>query len=436
MSPMLADPLSFPTDILRIIFNFVDDQGLFSLLHVCHLTRTVGLVVLLMRYRSHIGWNEEVSLASPVVQELQENTMSIYKLHCRFEEVSSLVVLKKILESLPHVECLRVELSQEEPHNESNRHGGPMFLAVILRLLGRMRSTRNAGLVVLDPAGLPETVTAQTMIGHTKKKMDDIPDCDSVHLQSFLRRSLFSSKSILVIYNHLHVTHLMIGYAKFRGALATTIMPLLQLPNLQVLHITKKTRMNAADLFPFLSRHPTIQALTLEHYSLARCDVMQDHGPWPLPGLKSITAPLPYLYNIMKDINLVRRLEYVAIGVPPEDEIITPLYRRLFPISDAFDEKFSFDTLNEVLCTLSESRIISLDLVVPAGVASKEWLTLGENVDERPERRLVHLMKVHVYPETDHRFPDSILGLFYSWHELFPSVVNYSIHYHGRRSRW
>ena len=444
MPLILAEPSSFPTDILRQIFNLLDDKDLFSLLDVCRVTRTMSLVVLLIRYHSHIGWNEGVSLTSPVVQELQQNAMTIFKLNCQFDEIFSLTVLKKILSLLPHVEWLRVELShsQQERNSASNRKGGgSMFPAIILRFLKSTRSIKRAGLVVLDPngdfegLGLPRLVTHRKIVDQIKRKMDDTSDYDSVHLQSFLRRSKwFSSKYTLLIPNHLHVTQLVIGHADFRGALATTVMPLLHLPALCALHIVRKARMNTADLFLFLSRHPIIEILILEHYSLARSDVMQDGGPWPLPNLKAIAAPLSYLHAILKDINLVRRLLFVTIGVSPLYEPITR--RRLLPISDAFkfNEKFSFDTLDEVLCTLGESEIVSLDLVVPAGVASKEWLTVGENSDDRPERRLVHLTNVHVYPETDRGFPDSVTQLFRLWSERFPSVSCYSIH--DQRQGW
>jgi hypothetical protein len=432
MQPTLTSLVSLQTDILRQIFDFLDDKDLFSLLDVCHLTRTLGLVVLLMRYRAHIDWNEEVSLASPAATELQENAMTICKLNCQFEDLLSLTVLKKIFVLLPNVEWLRVELSQDE--QEANKNGGPIFLSIILRFLKRTRSYGR--LVIVDPGGIPRTVTQGESVGEIRHSLEQISDCDSITLQSFLHRAWFSSKCTLVVPNHLHVTQLMIGYADFRGAWATTIMPLLQLPALLILHITKKTRMNTADLFAFLSRHPTIVTFTLEHYSLARSDVAQDRGPWPLPSLITLTAPLPYLPAILKDINLVRRLKSVTIGVSPEEEVITPLHRRLFPIPDAFDEIFSFITLNEVLCTLGDSEIISLELVVPAGVAAKEWLTLGEDPDERPERRLTHVKILRVYPETDRRIPDSIIRLFGLWSELFPSMTSYRIQYHGRRPRW
>jgi hypothetical protein len=130
--------------------------------------------------------------------------------------------------------------------------------------------------------------------------MHEILGYDSIHLESSLPPSSFLSKITLVILNRLHITQLMIGYADFKGAWAGRFMPLLQLPTLFILHIAKKTRINTA----FVVRHPTLETLTLKHYSLARSDVNQDHGPWAVPSLRSLSAPLPYLHNLVRVLNL------------------------------------------------------------------------------------------------------------------------------------
>jgi hypothetical protein len=85
----------------------------------------------------------------------------------------------------------------------------------------------------------------------------------------------------------------------------------------------------------------------------------------------------------------------VTIGVVPDEEVDIPLRRRLFPISDAIDENFSFDTLTEVLRALGESKIVALTLVLPAGLASRNGSCLEKN-QTTGQRRLVHV-KEHTH---------------------------------------
>ena len=429
---------SFPTDILRGISAFLGDEDLTSCQHVCHIVKVVALVALLERYRPQLDWDEQASFSSPAVAELEENLSVIYNLKCRFD-LPSVGALTRVVASLPNLRCLDLELARDERLGGEKRKDVCAIREAFLCMVLAFWKCRG-GLVILRGSGwmvrVLETAPRRTGKNQIKKWLG--LGIKSIHLENFCSQSSITSNWILVDPNRLDAQILVVEQLDFQSAWATTVIPVLHLPALVSVYISKKARLPIAHLLDFLTRFPTVEYFGLEHFSLAREYVRLKREPrrWSLPNIDTLEAPLPYHPVLLSAIDLPS-LQFVTIGVAPaKDTSSFPsrrgLWWKLDVFDTLFDEWFSFDTLGKVLHMLADTRMADLFLVLPGGSRAAGWLTVGDDVETRPEKRLIHLKSVVIYPETDRPISESLRGLFSNWFELFPGLTSTFISFRSR----
>jgi hypothetical protein len=398
-----------PSDILRPLFDLLDDGDLISLRNVCHLTRTVTLVVLLSRYRSHLEWDEQLSFSSPVIEDLEHNFQTITALTCRLEDLSpSIEVLSSVVASLPNLCRLFVESSPENLRTINDWYGrSQSLLPAIFAFLVRSPSNlcnyvllerRQIYMPVVNGRTLPRIYAALSWnkdlkVGHVTGR--SILSCASLLVHSSPLYSDLTANWTLVVYDVLRITWLSLGHADFEGKCGTVIMSELQLPALMGLNIGGNSRLTINDLFGFLSRHPNIKSLSLEHCALSResLEELKRTGQrWPLPSLTSLTAPVPYILTIvdLNDRDSVRRLKDICFGGFNQDPRRYMKYlHRIFPSSDEYDRRFSFELLDGVLHKLCHTNpAIVLSMVFPNSLSGIKWRRKWKNEGLHVERIL------------------------------------------------
>jgi F-box domain len=401
-----------PLDILRPIFELLNDEDLISFRNVCHLTRTIALVVFLSRYRSHLEWNDplELRFSSPVIDDLEHNFRAITTLNCRLQDLSSMDALNSVVASLPNLCRLFVESPPENLH--TNLSEGRSLLPIIFAFFVRSPSDRCNYIllerrhvymaVVNGRTTLPRLYAALSWnkdfkVRHVAAR--GILSCTSLLVHSSPLYSDLTTNWTLAVHNVLRITWLSLGRADFEGKCGIAIMSELHLPALIGLNIGENSRLSINDLFGFLLRHPNIRSLFLEHCALSREsleELKRTRRRWPLPSLASLTAPVPYILTILdlNDRDSVCRLKDVCFGVHDRDfhqnsGRSNKFLCRFFASSDDYDRRFSFKILDEVLHKLSLiSPAIGLSMVFPNNVSGIKWRRKWKNEGLHVERIL------------------------------------------------
>ncbi|RDB27864.1 hypothetical protein Hypma_002085 [Hypsizygus marmoreus] len=463
-----------PADVVRAIFEHLEDNDILPLLQLGRIPRIISLVTLITRYRSRFDFEHHISFSSSSHDSLYANLMSITKLTCRAPPLLNIrnhitdsevtPILQRVIAALPNVlEAYIIydipSTGRPSPHSVLNCSRGFPFIVAVL---GHAPAPPNVH--VIDASCAPWlhwTSKRRRFHKHVyiKSSYDSLPrwiriigyrilqlwfaagwvhsffgdpfarkeQCRRVRfdLQAQLRTPR-STQIIpfddwtLVIFDADTVTELNITPSQKRSVipLEQTHLLALHYSILTSLTIDECARITMSTLLQFLARHPTVRSLVLKHSTI--------HGiPNPtttplLPHsihLDTVSAPLHIFAHLLPyiDAQSLHTAQIGCLGTPP----------RL--------EKFDFSQLDHilrVLATAGKSHLKIFHVWLPGGRAAEPWLhnatsTQGLEEEERPERRLVRVRRVVVHAENPRvePFDESIKPLFAEWFKLFPALM-------------
>jgi hypothetical protein len=323
---------------------------------------------------------------------LRDNLRAITTLTCRFKDLSNIEVVSSVVASLPNLDRLVVDCPSESWHVTS------LLPGAVLAFMMRSRSDRynwvlleQMHLVTVNGHTPPDNGMYGTLRWNKEFRSRIVEQvvrersllCTSLHVQSISPPLDPSATWTLVVHDPFEITWLSLGRPDFGGRCGTAIMSALHLPALTVLEIRDNSRLTTNDLFGFLSRHPTIRSLRLEHRALTREsleDLKQSPHRWPLPNVTSLSGPVPYILTIVNvnDCDTVHRLRKICLGVRRRSNHDSRRFihtlRRFFLFNDDRDEKFSFKLLDEVLHKLHDiNPAIALSMVFPTSFVAIKW---------------------------------------------------------------
>ncbi|RDB26911.1 hypothetical protein Hypma_004958 [Hypsizygus marmoreus] len=456
-----------PADVLRAIFEQLEDNDILPLLQLGRIPRIISLVSLITRYRSRFDFEQHISFSSSSHDSLYVNLVSITRLTCRAPPLLNIrnhitdsgvtPILQRIIAALPNVHEARViydipSTRRPSPHSISDCSLGFPFIAAVL---GHAPSPPN--ILVIDAGCAPWLHWTSKRRRFYKASYDSLPRWIRIignpilslwfaadRVYSFFRdpfaqkeqdrrvrvdlqaqlRTPRSTQIIpfddwtLVIFDADTVTELNITPSQKRSVipLEQTHLLALHYPILTSLTLGEGASVALSTLLQFLARHPTIRSLVLKRSSI--------HGipsPTAMPllphsvHLNTLSAPLHIFAHLLPHIDAqsLHTAQIGCFGTPP-------------PLEFDFNQ---LDHILRVLAAAEESHLKIFHVWLPGGQAAEPWLRSVSSTqlegEERPERRLVGVRRVVVHAENPRvePFDESIKPLFTEWFKLFPGLM-------------